>query len=285
MVGSVFACFLAGLLWWLCFVWRPRNLRRIQNRFSRGDQARIQTGDLYLTRSEVSCTLRDRALQTLTGPGWTHAGFLHRDLQTGRLFVLDLGERGVEYTLLSEKIKRYAGHIAVRRLRPQRVLSYERQVRVQAFTDQLLHGHNRTMELHQRAAISVGSSDPSHFRTAHLGEHGVNYHRAGSAFGLFWEACVSGPAELEESAICTDFVRMLLQRFDILPRERLRTCTHPSFFTTNSAVNDVYEPPELLKHFETEHDHALDACRETTSVQYLDLDGNRLHAGATKASM
>jgi hypothetical protein len=278
IVGSLFACFLAWLIWWLCIVWRPRSLRRIQYRFARGDQTRIQTGDLYLTRIEVSCSLRDRALRTLTGPGWTHAGFIHRDLLTGKLYVLDFGERGVEYTLLSEKLKRYAGHIAVRRLRQPHVLSYERQVQVQAYIDDLLHGHNRTMDAHRRTAISVGSSDPSHFRTAQLNEHGVNFRRTGSGFETFCEACVTGPADLNESAICTDFVRMLLQRFGILPQERFRTCTHPSFFTSNAAVNAVYEPPELLKHFETEHDHSLDACSETgTGVEYLDLDGNRLN--------
>ncbi|MCP5143142.1 MAG: hypothetical protein H6926_07820 [Chromatiales bacterium] len=87
----------------------------------------LHTGDLVLFSGRG---MVGRAIRFLTGSHWSHVGMVVRDPEDGRLLVweattfsnvadVDTGRihRGVALVPLDEKIRRYPGDVAVRRLR------------------------------------------------------------------------------------------------------------------------------------------------------------------------
>ena len=253
-------------------IWRQRTLRHFNVTASPASQASIQSGDLYMSRYEGTCEVSDRVLRTLTGPGWTHVGVFHRDRQTGELFVLDFGDKGVEHVRLVDRMYYYAGHIGVRRLKQP--LDVATSQHFQELVKKVTRGHNQLGK-----SISVGTHEAAaEFRVVRLDPNPtldagllVNLRKPGNGTGLFWEACVAGPSSSEaaESAICTDFVRVILQRLGILPREPFSSCTHPSFYMSAKEVNRAYHPVERLKYFDTDHDLDLDYCSHKAVTHML----------------
>lgn len=251
---------------WLCQrfykIWRQRTLGNFNHQSTESaDLCTIASGDLYLSRYEGACCISDRVLRGLTGPGWTHVGVFHRDLHTGQLYVLDFGDVGVEHGSIEDRLHFYPGHIGVRRLKnpldSQTVLHFEDLV------NKVLRGHSEQ----QRGSITVATHQPGQFRVVRLNTDPnidaatlVDLRQAGTGTSLFWEACVSKPADMDHSAICTDFTRVILQRLGVLPREPFDTCTHPDYYARNEDIEQVYQSVELLKHFDTNHDHNVVHC-------------------------
>lgn len=234
---------------------------------------RVQSGDLCLARFLGSnCTANGELLSRMSGPSWSHVGLFHRDIETNKLALFEFsGNDGMQYSTIENRMEYYAGHMAVRHLRTP--LTRVQVVALQQVVDVAMLRENRvgdsvevsTFRSDRRRVVNFDSRLPL-----------VDYDYHATQASAFLDAC--GLTRLHPvSAICTDFVRTLLERIDVLPTESISatsaaddtdaflvkersTCLHPDFFVNDSRINAAYGRVRALKDFHTQHDNSINHC-------------------------
>lgn len=256
--------------------------RRIQiTRFKKTvNIADVKSGDLCLSRFlGANCSTNEELLSRMSGPSWSHVGLFHRDLHTGQLFLFELsGNDGVQYSTMENRMQYYAGHIAVRHL--HNPLTQPQLDELQRLVDETMLEENHvgdsvevsTFRRDRRRVVDFDPAKPL-----------VNYDYEATQASAFLEACGLPRLKRPVSAVCTDFVRTVLERISVLcvvdvygyGTPLRTTCLHPDFFITDRQINELYGPVMALKNFYKEHDTSVNHCifDDTRKVRWINPKG------------